>query len=183
MKLRLRRAPARPVPAASRGAGGAFALCSLCLLFGAAAGCFAASFAPAEAGGSGLFAAWRLPFAALYGRALLPAGAVTLLALSCAGSFLLPPLAAAAGFFTAFALCAAARLAGVSAALASLGWAAALWLPCALLLLAAGERLSLAVLRAVGRGARPVPGVAGGYLAALGLYAAASALLCAGLAA
>ena len=169
----------RPVPASDRGAAGAFVLCSLFLLMGAAAGCFAASFAPAGAEGGGLFSAWRLSFGALFRRALLPAGAVTLLALSCVGWLLLPPLSGLLGFLAAFVLCAAARLEGVSAALTGLGPAAALALPCSLLLLTAGERLSLAVLRAVKTGARPVPGAARFYAAALALYAAAALAVCA----
>ena len=174
MMLRaLRALPRRAAPARERGSA-AFVLCSLFLLAGAAAGCFAASFTPAGEEG-GLFAAWRLPFGTLLGYRLIPAAGAALLSCSCLGCLLLPPLTGAAGFFAAFILCAARRLGGVPAPLL---WTAGAWLPCWLLLAAAGTRLSLALLRALGTGARPVPGVGRFFAASLALYAAAAAALC-----
>lgn len=155
----------------------AFAICSVFLLLGAAAGSFSGSYV----GGSG--AAWLergSGFGECLAGNLLAVGVVLLLGSSCIGFFLLPFLSAAAGFAAGFAMSAYLAISGSwSAAFLQCGWFIVLALPVFTVLCVCAMRASKAVMRLMVSGTRPQPDTVPAFLKILMISGAASILLAA----
>ncbi|MDD6188700.1 MAG: hypothetical protein PUB32_03870 [Clostridiales bacterium] len=156
----------------------AFAICSVFLLLGAAAGSFSGSYV----GGSG--AGWLLERGSGFGECLagnlLAVGAVLILGSSCIGFFLLPFLPAAAGFAAGFAMSAYLAISGSwSAAFLQCGWFVVLALPVFTVLCVCAMRASKAVLGLMISGTRFQPDTVPAFLKILMISGAASVLLAA----
>lgn len=131
----------------------AFAVCSVFLLLGAAAGCFSGSHT------GGLAVSWTedaKSFGEYLAVNLIAVGAALILGSSCIGFFLLPMLLAAAAFICAFTMTAAMLLSGGwGAAFAHCGWLIAIALPVFTVLCACAMRASAAAFRTLTAGVRP----------------------------
>ena len=155
----------------------AFAVCSVFLLLGAAAGSFAGSYAD----GSGVvLSETGRGFGECLALNLLAVGAVMLLGSSCVGFILLPLLCAASGFAAAFAMSAVMLVRGSwSAAFLSCGWVIALALPLFTVLCAFAMQASAAALGLLAFGTRPRPDAASGFIKLLIISAVGAVLLAA----
>lgn len=131
----------------------AFAVCSVFLLLGAAAGCFSGSHV------GGMTISWTESakgFGEYLAANLIAVGTVLVLGSSCIGFFLLPVLSAAAGFVCGFVMTAATLLSGGwSSAFMHCGWFIAAALPVFTVLCACAMRASAATFRVLAAGIRP----------------------------
>lgn len=131
----------------------AFAVCSVFLLLGAAAGCFSGSHV------GGIAVTWAETskgFGEYLAANLIVVGAVLVLGSSCVGFFMLPMLSAAAGFVCGFVMTAAMLLSGGwSGAFMHCGWFIAIALPVFTVLCACAMRASAATFRLLVAGVRP----------------------------
>lgn len=161
---------------ASRGSGTvSFALCSLFLILGAAAGCY-----------SGSHVAAALPSLAEKGRSfgqclalnLTAVGAVLLLGSSCVGFILLPLLNGAAGFLCGFVMAAATLVeGGWGKAFAQCGWLIVIALPMFSVLCVCAARASAASCRTILLGARTDGEALSGFIKTLMISGALAVLL------
>lgn len=131
----------------------AFAVCSMFLLLGAAAGCFSGAHT------GSLAVSWTedaKSFGEYLAVNLVAVGAALVLGSSCIGFFLLPILSAAAGFICGFIMTAAMLLSGGwSAAFMHCGWFIAIALPVFTVLCACAMRASAAAFKVLTAGVRP----------------------------
>lgn len=131
----------------------AFAVCSVFLLLGAAAGGFSGSHAGSIA------VSWpesAKGFGECLAANLIVVGAVLILGSSCIGFLLLPVLSAVAGFACGFVMTAATLLSGGwSGAFMHCGWFIAIALPVFTVLCACAMRASAASFRLLVAGVRP----------------------------
>lgn len=156
----------------------AFAVCSVFLLLGAAAGSFSGSYA----GGS--VTGWLPERGSGFGECLagnlLAVVAVLILGSSCIGFFLLPFITAAAGFAAGFAMSACFAISGSwSAAFLQCGWFVALALPVFTVLCVCAMRASKAVMGLMVSGTRLQPDTVPSFLKMFILSGAVSVLLAA----
>lgn len=131
----------------------AFAVCSVFLLLGAAAGGFSGSHA------GGIAVSWTESakgFGEYLALNLIVIGTVLVLGSSCIGFFLLPVVSAAAGFVCGFLMTAATLLSGGwSDAFMHCGWFIAIALPVFIVLCACAMRASAATFKVLVAGVRP----------------------------
>ncbi len=131
----------------------AFGICSVFLLLGAAAGCYAGSHTGAEAVS---MAAEGRSFGEYLGMNLTGVILALVLGSSCIGFLLLPLLSSAAGFVCGFIMAAVTLLAGGwSEAFMRCGWFILFALPVFSVLCACAMRFSAAGFRLLAGGIRP----------------------------